>query len=108
VASWHEPEIVVVALLEGGLHGYNATPAVRDVIKAYYDKKARSSPTPVKLAMAPHPTPRAVPGRSERMNHHRWLRDMDWPLLVLTLGLCGLGALQIYSATLDTGFRDAI
>ena len=33
---------------------------------------------------------------------------MDWPLLVLTLGLCGLGALQIYSATLDTGFRDAI
>ena len=55
VASWHEPEIVVVALLEGGLHGYNATPAVRDVIKAYYDKKARSSPTPVKLAMAPAP-----------------------------------------------------
>ena len=42
------------------------------------------------------------------MTHHRWLRDMDWPLLVLALGLCGLGALQIYSATLDTGFRDAI
>jgi len=35
------PEIVVVALIEGGGHGYLAAPIVRDVIKAYFDKKAR-------------------------------------------------------------------
>ncbi|HEX5430768.1 MAG TPA: penicillin-binding transpeptidase domain-containing protein, partial [Bryobacteraceae bacterium] len=36
-----KPEIVVVALLEAGLHGGLAAPIVRDVIKAYFDKKAR-------------------------------------------------------------------
>ena len=35
------PEIVVVALFEGGEHGMLAAPIVRDVIKAYYDKKVR-------------------------------------------------------------------
>lgn len=38
------PEIVVVALLEAGLHGDMAAPPVRDVLKAYFDKKARSAP----------------------------------------------------------------
>ena len=38
------PEIVVVALFEGGQHGQFAAPIVRDVIKAYFDKKARTSP----------------------------------------------------------------
>ncbi|HYO83716.1 MAG TPA: penicillin-binding protein 2 [Bryobacteraceae bacterium] len=38
------PEIVVVALLEGGEHGDMAAPPVRDVIKAYFDKKARRDP----------------------------------------------------------------
>ena len=33
-------EIVVVALFEGGEHGNLAAPIVRDVIKAYFDKKA--------------------------------------------------------------------
>ena len=36
------PEIVVVALYEGGEHGQLAAPIVRDVIKAYFDKKARN------------------------------------------------------------------
>lgn len=36
-----QPEIVVVALFEGGVHGNFAGPIVRDVIKAYFDKKAR-------------------------------------------------------------------
>ena len=36
------PEIVVVALFEHGEHGHFAAPIVRDVIKAYFDKKARS------------------------------------------------------------------
>jgi penicillin-binding protein 2 len=36
-----EPEIVVVALFEHGEHGNLAAPIVRDVIKAYFDKKVR-------------------------------------------------------------------
>jgi penicillin-binding protein 2 len=35
------PEIVVVALFEHGEHGQFAAPIARDVIKAYFDKKAR-------------------------------------------------------------------
>ncbi|MBI1899042.1 MAG: penicillin-binding protein 2 [Acidobacteria bacterium] len=35
------PEIVVVALFEGGEHGNLAAPIVRDVIKAHFDKKGR-------------------------------------------------------------------
>ncbi|MBV9499036.1 MAG: penicillin-binding protein 2 [Acidobacteriaceae bacterium] len=35
------PEIVVVALFEGGEHGDRASWMVRDVLKAYFDKKAR-------------------------------------------------------------------
>ena len=34
------PEIVVVALWEGGEHGQFAAALARDVIKAYFDKKA--------------------------------------------------------------------
>jgi len=35
------PEIVVVALFDHGREGYLAAPIVRDVMKAYFDKKAR-------------------------------------------------------------------
>jgi len=35
------PEIVAVALFEHGEHGQYAAPIVRDIIKAYFDKKAR-------------------------------------------------------------------
>lgn len=41
------------------------------------------------------------------MASYRSLRDMDWPLLVLSVVIAGLGILQIYSATLDTRFSDA-
>ena len=37
------PEIVVVCLYEHGGHGQFAAPVVRDVLKAYFDKKARLS-----------------------------------------------------------------
>ncbi len=37
----------------------------------------------------------------------RSLRDFDWTLIVITLILCLLGSLQIYSATLDTIWKDA-
>jgi len=43
-APKHDPEIVVAALYEGGEHGHLAAPIVRDVIKAHFDKKARTTP----------------------------------------------------------------
>ena len=39
------PEIVVVALFEAGEHGDRAAPIVRDVIKAYFDKRSRKPDT---------------------------------------------------------------
>ncbi len=41
-APCEAPEIVVAALFEEGLHGNLAAPIVRDVLKAYFDKKART------------------------------------------------------------------
>jgi len=40
-APCRDPEIVVAALYENGEHGYLAAPIVRDVIKAYFDKRQR-------------------------------------------------------------------
>ena len=40
-APRQNPEVVVVALFENGEHGHLAAPIVRDVLKAYFDKKAR-------------------------------------------------------------------
>ncbi len=41
------------------------------------------------------------------MRIHRSISDLDWPLLFITLGLCGLGILQIYSATSGSKWQDA-
>ena len=38
---------------------------------------------------------------------YRSFRDLDWPLIFVTLALCGLGVLQIYSATVATKWQDA-
>jgi len=63
------PEIVVATLWEGGVEGPWAAPIVRDVLKAYFDKKVRLGQprpyyayTPPRLlrapdAMAPTPPP---------------------------------------------------
>lgn len=61
-APRQSPEIVVVALFEGGEHGNLAAPIVRDVIKAYFDKQDRLMP-PQSLAALPRlaPLPPAVP-----------------------------------------------
>jgi len=40
-APCEAPEISVAVLWEGGLHGMLAAPVARDVLKAYFDKKAR-------------------------------------------------------------------
>ena len=34
-------------------------------------------------------------------------RDVDWPLLLITLMICAVGILQIFSATRDTSWQDA-
>src|SRR5882724_9395117 len=41
------------------------------------------------------------------MPRYRSFRDLDWPLLAISLLICALGVLQIYSATHDTKWRDA-
>lgn len=38
---------------------------------------------------------------------YRSLKELDWPLVIVTLALCMLGVLQIYSATIDTKWQDA-
>jgi penicillin-binding protein 2 len=50
-APRENPEIVVAALVENGLHGDRAAPIVRDVVKAYFDKKARMAQNRKSLAM---------------------------------------------------------
>ncbi len=52
-APRQNPEIVVVALWEGGGKGAYSAPIVRDVIKAYFDKKARLSGSQLSLAKEP-------------------------------------------------------
>ena len=55
-APCQAPEIVVVALHERGEHGAIAAPIVRDVIKAYFDKKQRTRWTQRKTTSAPEQT----------------------------------------------------
>src|ERR1035438_997388 len=41
------------------------------------------------------------------MARYRSFRDMDWSLLAISLIICALGVLQVYSATRDTHWQDA-
>lgn len=41
------------------------------------------------------------------MARHRFLRDLDWWMVVLTLALCAGGLIQIYSATHETEWSEA-
>jgi len=49
------PEIVVAVLFEGGVHGNYAAPIARDVIKAYFDKKARLAQPKQQMALFERP-----------------------------------------------------
>ena len=65
-APCNAPEIVVATLFENGEHGQLAAPIVRDVIKAYFDKKARlAQPEPQIASLPPQilrpPAPAAAP-----------------------------------------------
>jgi penicillin-binding protein 2 len=53
------PEIVVVALFEHGEHGQLAAPIVRDVLKAYFDKKDRLASLRQQQLAAAFPRPLA-------------------------------------------------
>ncbi len=110
------PEIVVAALFENGEHGQLAAPIVRDVIKAYFDKKARLAQPPPQIAHIPTGLFASAAARACRhsrrvlipnMPAHRSLRDFDWLMLILVCAICALGVLQIYSATRDTHFTEA-
>lgn len=63
-APRHQPEIVVVALYEGGEHGYLAAPIVRDIIKAYFDKRSPRRTPEVLAAAGPPGGPAAVASRN--------------------------------------------
>jgi penicillin-binding protein 2 len=52
-APRENPEIVVAALFESGEHGQLAAPIVRDVMKAYFDKKARLTQPQPQIARVP-------------------------------------------------------
>lgn len=41
------------------------------------------------------------------MARYRSVRDLDWPLLIITLVICAMGVLQIYSATHGTVWAEA-
>ena len=41
------------------------------------------------------------------MSEYRSVRDLDWPLLIISFVICGFGVLQIYSATRGTIWQDA-
>ena len=59
------PEIVVAALFENGEHGQLAAPIVRDVLKAYFDKKPRLAQPQPQIAHIPtglFASPPALPG----------------------------------------------
>jgi penicillin-binding protein 2 len=46
------PEIVVAAIVEAGIHGgLNAAPITRDILKAYFEKQSRNAkPNPADIA----------------------------------------------------------
>ena len=61
-APMEKPEIAVVALFENGGESYNAVPIVRDVIKAYFDKKVREKGS-LNAKLAPFSPPSLFPAQ---------------------------------------------
>jgi len=56
-APCSKPEIVVSVLWEGGEWGKNSAPVARDVLKSYFDKKARNAEVELEKQNAPAATP---------------------------------------------------
>ena len=106
-AQRNNPEIVVAVLFESGDTAL-AAPIARDMIKAYYDKKARLG-----LKTSPGIPRRRVRPKNPRSDHRRMtmryfsFRDLDWALVIIAVAISALGVLQIYSATHDTQWQSA-
>ena len=66
-APQNSPEIVVVALFESGEHGNLAAPIVRDVIKAYFDKKVASGSDQRARDRSPPFQPGVIPPRAAKL-----------------------------------------
>ncbi|MGH9789440.1 MAG: penicillin-binding protein 2 [Candidatus Acidiferrales bacterium] len=60
LAPRRNPEIVVVVLLEHGQHGASAAPIAREVVRAYYEKKARGPRPPAAAGEAARVRPVAA------------------------------------------------
>ena len=130
-APGDNPEIVVAGLYENGEESYNTVPIVRDVLKAYFDKKERNAKAPTSVTRLVAPSARspgagsraaetrvgrlstscrpgaAGRGRQPLVAAYRSLRDLDWTLVFIALALCCLGVLQIYSATNGSKWQGA-
>ncbi len=117
-APCYKPEIVVAVLWENvGVHGQFAAPIARDVMKAYFDKKdrlaeaeaAREKRNPAtSLVSAILPVIKTAqtdkPGRLKFTDMFQFagIKDFDWTMFFVSMIICGLGVLQIFSATHDT------
>ena len=104
-APRRNPDIVVAALVQaGGWGSTSAAPIVRDVVKAYYDKKNGHLPQPSTADNLP-PSSRRAPGRTRNsanaaaMKDRPRVQDFDWPLLAIVGAISALGVLEIYSST---------
>ena len=73
------PEIVVVAFDEHAVHGQFAAPIVRDVLKAYFDKKARLA-AEARFSMLPLRVAPAAEGANGRWGE--WATASVWPLRI--------------------------
>ena len=82
-APQRNPEIVVAALVQGAGWGSFVAPIVRDVVKAYYDKKAGRFPS-AQLALTA--ATQTAPNRKRRPM--RWQRRrQNWRQIILALEL---------------------
>ena len=103
-APMENPEIAVVALFENGEESYNAVPIVRDVLKAYFDKKARQANhrSAYDARSKSHfPRPGSLP-RRHFWASHSWRRCaiMRYVPFEISIGRCSmvtLGAVRLGS-----------
>ena len=106
-APRRNPEIVVAALVQaGGWGSTSAAPIVRDVVKAYYDKKnGHFQPQPStadKHAAVRSSAPGSacrLRGSAAAMKDRPRVQDFDWPLLAIVGAISAIGVLEIYSST---------
>ena len=92
-APRRNPEIVVAALVQGGGWGStSAAPVVRDVVKAYYDKKNGNFSSAVRSrinirAPATRSPARRLRGKPAPMKDRPRIQDFDWPLLSIVAAI---------------------